>query len=58
MIQTPEARNEIKTFVTENLGDWIVKRSLGESPVVFEIEPRERIVCVPVHRVFREAPVR
>jgi len=46
MILTPEARNEIKNFVTENLYDWIVEKTLGKSPVVFEIELRERIVRV------------
>jgi predicted nuclease with TOPRIM domain len=46
MILTPEARNEIKAFVTENLSDWIVEKALGKSPVVFEIELRERIVRV------------
>ena len=43
---TKEILDELQAFVKENFSDWVAEKSLSKPPVVYEIELRERMVCV------------
>jgi len=33
-------------YIKEHLGAWLAEQSLGKPPAVYEVELRERMVCI------------
>ena len=46
MALAQEDLQQIGEYVKAHIGDWIAEQSLGQPPVVYEIELRERMVRV------------
>lgn len=46
MALAEEDLQQIGEYVKEHISDWLVERSLGKPPVVYEFELRERMVRV------------